>query len=97
MVSTQSLLYAAESDVTIERVRAVVGQVGPEAPTIEYKEQMADSIASRVAALANTCGGLLLVAVTDKPWIVKSVNEKAIESVAEQSRTPRAANGARCV
>jgi len=58
---------------------------------------MADSIASRVAALANTYRGLLLVAVTDKPWIVKSVKEKAIESVAEQSRTPRAANGARCV
>jgi len=47
--------------------------------------------------LANTYRVLLLVAVTDKPWIVKSVNEKAIESVAEQSRTPRAANGARCV
>jgi hypothetical protein len=51
------LLYAAESDVTIERVRALVKQVGPEAPTIEYKEQMADSIARGVAALANTYGG----------------------------------------
>jgi CTP:molybdopterin cytidylyltransferase MocA len=58
---------------------------------------MADSIASGVAALANTYGGLLLVAVTDKPRIVKSVKEKAIESVAEQSRTHRVSHGARRV
>lgn len=83
MASTQSLLYAAESDVTIERVRALVKQVGPEAPTIEYKEQMAESIARGVAALANTYGGLLLVGVTDDARIVKGVKEKTIESVAE--------------
>ncbi|MGH3783093.1 MAG: AlbA family DNA-binding domain-containing protein [Pseudonocardiaceae bacterium] len=83
MASTHSLLYAAESDVTIERVRALVKQVGPEAPTIEYKEQMADSIARGVAALANTYGGLLLVGVTDTSRIVKGVKERTIESVAE--------------
>ena len=83
MSSTQSLLYAAaESDVTIERVRALVKQVGPEAPTIEYKENMATSIAWGVAALANTYGGLLLVGVTDDRQM-RGVKEKTIESIAE--------------
>ena len=82
VTSTQSLLYAAESDITIERVRALVKQVGPESPTIEYKEQMTDTIAKGVAALANTYGGLLLVGVTDDR-IVRGVKEKTIESVAE--------------
>jgi hypothetical protein len=82
VTSTQSLLYSAESDVTIERVRALVRQVGPESPTVEYKEQMADTIAKGVAALANTYGGLLLVGVSDGR-IVKGVKEKTIESVAE--------------
>jgi hypothetical protein len=82
VTSTQSLLYAASSDITIERVRALVKQVGPESPTIEYKAQMADTIARGVAELANTYGGLLLVGVTDGR-IVRGVKEKAIESVTE--------------
>jgi Putative DNA-binding domain len=82
VASTHSLLYAAESDITIERVRALVKQVGPEAPTIEYKAQMATSIAWGVAALANTYGGLLLVGVTDNRE-VRGVKEKTIEAVAE--------------
>lgn len=82
MVSTETLLYAAESDITIERVRALVKQVGPEVPTVEYKGQMADTIAKGVAALANTYGGLLLVGVTDNRE-VRGVKEKTIEAVAE--------------
>lgn len=82
VASTQSLLYAVESDVTIEGVRALVKQVGPEAPTVEYKEKMADTIARGVAALANTYGGLLLVGVTDNRE-VRGVKEKTIEAVAE--------------
>ena len=82
VTSPQALLYAAASDITIERVRALVKQVGPESPTIEYKEQMADTIAKGVAALANTYGGLLLVGVSDDR-IVRGVKEKTIESVAE--------------
>ncbi|MFI1177517.1 helix-turn-helix domain-containing protein [Streptomyces melanogenes] len=78
-----SLLHAAPSEFTIERVRALVRQVGPEAPTVEYKEQMAESIARGVAALANTYGGLLLVGVTDKTRVVKGVKEKTIDSVAD--------------
>ena len=78
MTSAQSLLYAAASEVTIERVRALVRQVGAESPTIEYKEQMCDTIARGVAALGNTYGGLLLVGVTDGR-IVRGVKEKTIE------------------
>jgi hypothetical protein len=59
-----------------------VRQVGPESPTIEYKEQMADTIAKGVAALANTYGGLLLIGVSDDRT-VRGVREKVIESVAE--------------
>jgi hypothetical protein len=82
VTSAQSLLYAAASEVTIERVRALVRQVGAESPTIEYKEQMCDTIARGVAALGNTYGGLLLVGVTDGR-IVRGVKEKTIESVAD--------------
>ena len=82
MTSAQPLLYATASDVTIERVRALVRQVGAESPTIEYKEQMCDTIARGVAALGNTYGGLLLASVTDD-WIVRGVKEKTIESVAD--------------
>ena len=82
VTSAQSLLYAAASDVTIERVRALVRQVGAESPTIEYKEQMCDTIARGVAALGNTYGGLLLVGVTDDR-IVRGVKEKTIESAAD--------------
>ncbi len=82
VTSAQSLLYAAASDVTIGRVRALVRQVGAESPTIEYKAQMCDAIARGVAALGNTYGGLLLVGVTDDR-IVRGVKEKTIESVAD--------------
>ncbi|MBF9071733.1 AlbA family DNA-binding domain-containing protein [Streptacidiphilus fuscans] len=83
VVSTLSLLHAAPSEFTIERVRALVRQVGPEAPTVEYKEKMADTVARGVAALANTYGGLLLIGVTDDTRLVKGVKEKTIDSVAD--------------
>jgi Putative DNA-binding domain len=82
VTSTQTLLYAAESDVTIERVRALVQRVGPESPTVEYKQQMANTVARGVAALANTYGGILLIGVTDDRRIV-GVEEKTISAVAE--------------
>ena len=82
VTSAQSLLYAAASEVTIGRVRALVRQVGAESPTIEYKAQMCDAIARGVAALGNTYGGLLLVGVTDDR-IVRGVKENTIESVAD--------------
>jgi hypothetical protein len=82
VTSTQSLLYCAQSDVTIERIRDLVEQVGPEVPTVEYKAVMSQGIAKAVAALANTYGGLVLVGVTDDR-VVKGVKEKTIEAVAE--------------
>ncbi|WP_035838854.1 ATP-binding protein [Kitasatospora azatica] len=82
MTSTQPLLYAAPSAFTIERVRTLVQQVGPEAPTVEYKEKPGPTLARGVAALANTYGGLLLVGVNDHRKIT-GVREKAIEAVAE--------------
>ena len=44
MPSIQSLLYAAASDITIERVRALVEQVGAESPATEYKKQTKGSL-----------------------------------------------------
>ena len=82
VTSAQSLLYATASDVTIGRVRTLVRQVGAESPTIEYKEQMCDTIVRGLAALGNTYGGLLLVGITDDR-IVRGVKEKTIESVAD--------------
>jgi predicted HTH transcriptional regulator len=82
VTSAQSLLYAAASDVMIERVRALVRQVGAESPTIEDKEQMCDTIARGVAALGNTYAGLLLAGVTDDR-IVRGVKEKTIEPTAD--------------
>jgi predicted HTH transcriptional regulator len=83
MTSTQTLLYAAASDVTLARVRALVQQVGPEMPTVEYKEKLAESVARGVAALANTYGGVMLIGVTDHRKIV-GVKESVIEGAAEQ-------------
>jgi Schlafen, AlbA_2 len=82
MTSTQTLLYAAPSDVTLKRVRALIQQVGPESPTVEYKQSLADTVARGVAALANTYGGILLIGVTNDRKIV-GVKEATIEAVAE--------------
>lgn len=82
MTSTQSLMYADPRVFTIERVRTLVQQVGPEAPTVEYKEKLGPTLARGVAALANTYGGLLLVGVSDQRQIT-GVKEKTIEAVAE--------------
>jgi hypothetical protein len=58
------LLYCARSDVTIERIRVLVAQVGPEEPTVEYKGVMSQGIAKAVAALAKN---------VEPPWIPEIV------------------------
>ncbi|MEV4374612.1 ATP-binding protein [Nonomuraea sp. NPDC049637] len=78
----QALLHAAPTQVTMDRIRQLVKLVGPEAPTVEYKADMAQSIAAAVAALANTYGGLVLVGVSDRR-VITGVKEKTIEAVAE--------------
>ncbi|MEV2241291.1 ATP-binding protein [Micromonospora sp. NPDC049891] len=82
MAPTHPLLHAHLSEITIDRIRALVRQVGPESPVVEYKEQFTQTIAKGVAAMANTYGGLMLIGVTDKRD-VKGVKEKAIESIVE--------------
>lgn len=78
----QALLHAAPTQVTMDRIRQLVKLVGPEAPTVEYKADMTQSIATAVAALANTYGGLVLVGVSDQR-VITGVKEKTIEAVAE--------------
>ncbi|MFB4308394.1 helix-turn-helix domain-containing protein [Actinomadura sp. GTD37] len=68
--------------MTIEQIRRLVAAVGPEAPTVEYKAAMTQSIAKAVAALANTYGGLVLVGVTDDRKII-GVKEKTIDQVSQ--------------
>lgn len=82
MASAQTLLYAAASDVTMARVRALIQQVGPESPTVEYKEKLAEGVARGIAALANTYGGIMLIGVTNDREIV-GVKASVIDSVAE--------------
>jgi hypothetical protein len=79
---THPLLHAHSSEITIERIRRLVREVGPESPVVEYKAQFAKTIAKGVAALANTYGGLILVGVSDD-GTVDGVESKVIESVAE--------------
>lgn len=86
MASIQALLHAAPSEVTFQRVQAVVQQTGPESIMIEYKETLKNAkegtVARAVAALANTYGGLVLIGVTDDRKI-KGVPGKLIDAVAE--------------
>lgn len=67
MASTISLLACAKADVTLDRVKALVGQEGSESLTLEYKERYSENLIKAVAAMANTYGGLVIVGVTDNP------------------------------
>lgn len=67
MTSTTSLFDSSPADITLERVRELVGQDLPESLTLEYKERYSSSLVKSVAAMANTYGGLILVGVTDQP------------------------------
>lgn len=62
-----SLFACSPADVTLERVRELVGQDLPESLTLEYKEKYSPSVVKSVAAMANSYGGLILVGVTDQP------------------------------
>jgi Putative DNA-binding domain len=67
VTSTMSLFACSPADVTLERVRELVGQDLPESLTLEYKEKYSPSLVKSVAAMANSYGGLILVGVTDQP------------------------------
>ena len=62
-----SLFACSPADVTVERVRDLVGQDLPESLTLEYKERYSPSLVKSVGAMANSYGGLILVGVTDEP------------------------------
>jgi hypothetical protein len=67
VTTTMSLFACSPADVTLERVRELVGQDLPESLTLEYKEKYSPSLVKSVAAMANSYGGLILVGVTDQP------------------------------
>ncbi|MFF0143335.1 helix-turn-helix domain-containing protein [Streptomyces sp. NPDC005227] len=66
MTSTASLFACRPADVTLERVRELVAIGQPESLTLEYKEKYTPRIATSVAAMANSYGGLILVGVTER-------------------------------
>jgi Schlafen, AlbA_2 len=79
-----SLFACAPADVTLERVRELVGQVLPESLTLEYKQRYSPSLVKSVGAMANTYGGLILVGVTDQlgPGRLAGVPEAAVAQIA---------------
>lgn len=66
MTSTASLFACRAADVTLERVRELVGVGQPESLTLEYKESYAAKIPDSIAAMANSYGGLIMVGVTER-------------------------------
>lgn len=66
VTSTISLLACAKNDVTLDRIRVLVGQEQSESFTLEYKEKFSPNLVKSVAAMANTYGGLIVVGVTDQ-------------------------------
>jgi len=66
MTSTASLFRCSASDITLDRVRSLVGEGQPESLTLEYKEKFSDRLVKSVAAMANSYGGVILVGVTDR-------------------------------
>ena len=67
MTSTMLLFACSPADVTLERVRELIGQDLPESLTLEYKEKYSPSLVKSVGAMANTYRrGLVLVGVTDQ-------------------------------
>lgn len=83
VTSTTSLFSCPSSDVTLDRVRELVGQELPESLTLEYKEKFSSSLVSTVAAMANSYGGLILVGVSDEPGEERlaGVGESAITQI----------------
>lgn len=67
MASPSVLFNCAASDVTLDRVRALVDQIKTETTTVEYKRDFASGFAMYIAAMANAYGGLILVGVDKTP------------------------------
>jgi hypothetical protein len=83
MTTWQSLLNCAAADVTLDRVKALVGLTGTESLTVEFKEDGNTlRIAESAAAMANTHGGLVLVGITDEDREIVGVPREVITNVA---------------
>lgn len=80
MTSTKSLFACSVSDVTLDRVRDLVGQGLPESLTVEYKEKFSPNLIKTVAAMANSYGGLIFVGVTDQRSLA-GVPEAAVTQI----------------
>jgi hypothetical protein len=80
MTTPASLFAASAADVTLERVRQLVGQNLPEGLTLEYKEAYDRSFVKSVAAMANSYGGIILVGVRDEAGADRlvGVDEEAV-------------------
>jgi predicted HTH transcriptional regulator len=61
-----SLFACPSADVTLERVRELVGQDQPESLTLEHKERFSPSLVKSVTAMVSSYGGLILVGVRDQ-------------------------------
>jgi hypothetical protein len=83
VTSMTSLFNCSPADVTLERVRELVGQDLPESLTLEYKARYSSSLVKSVAAMANTYGGLILVGVADQagPDRLAGVPEQAVVQI----------------
>jgi hypothetical protein len=84
MTTWQSLLYCAQADVTIERIRNLIAVTGTEPVTVDFKESATPRIADCAAAMANTYGGLIFVGVTDKERDLVGVPREMIGQVSGQ-------------
>jgi hypothetical protein len=83
VTSTASLLACPAADVTLDRILTLVGRERTESLTLEYKEKYTTNVATSVAAMANTYGGLILVGVLDKSGgdRVAGVPEDTVEKI----------------
>jgi hypothetical protein len=88
MTTWQSLLNCAATDLTLERIRALVGMTGTESLTLEFKKDGNTlRIAESAAAMANTYGGLVLVGITDEDREIVGVPREVIANVASTFAT----------
>jgi hypothetical protein len=80
----QSLLYCAQADVTLERIKNLVMVTGTEPLTIDFKEGGdTPRIAECAAAMANAQGGLIFVGITDGERKIVGVDREAMARIAD--------------
>jgi hypothetical protein len=83
MVTAASLLSTPPSEVTFDRVRALVETTQPESLTLEFKEKFSTGLVDSIAAMANSYGGLVLIGVKDIPGHdrISGVSESTVTQI----------------